>query len=199
ALGLGIARPGPVSVVLGTSGVVFAVLPEYTVDPLARLHVFCHAIPQRWHAMGVMLSAAGSAAWLHGVLGADFRTLDTEAAGWDPGAEGLLFAPYLAGERTPHPDADIRGAFVGVSASHARRRRFRAARLARAAPRARREARGRPRVGRRRAQRAVAARRRLRPRAAARADRVRGGLGIWRRHARRGPRRHVRRRRRGRL
>jgi len=120
ALGLGIARPGPVSVVLGTSGVVFAVLPEYTVDPLARLHVFCHAIPQRWHAMGVMLSAAGSAAWLHGVLGADFRTLDTEAAGWDPGAEGLLFAPYLAGERTPHPDADIRGAFVGVSASHDR-------------------------------------------------------------------------------
>ena len=120
ALGLGIARPGPVSVVLGTSGVVFTVLPEYTVDPLARLHVFCHAIPQRWHAMGVMLSAAGSAAWLRGVLGADFRALDAEAGGWNPGAEGLLFAPYLAGERTPHPDPDIRGAFVAMSAGHDR-------------------------------------------------------------------------------
>jgi len=120
ALGIGVARPGPVSVVLGTSGVVFAVLPEYTIDPQARLHVFCHAIPQRWHAMGVMLSAAGSAAWLRDVLEADFGTLDAAAGRWGPGAEGLLFAPYLVGERTPYPDPDIRGAFVGVSAGHDR-------------------------------------------------------------------------------
>jgi xylulokinase len=120
ALGVGIARPGPVSVVLGTSGVVFAALPAYTHDPQARLHVFCHAVPNTWHAMGVMLSAAGSAAWLRGVLGAGLAELDAEAEGWEPGAEGLLFAPYLAGERTPHPDPDARGAFTGLSARHDR-------------------------------------------------------------------------------
>jgi xylulokinase len=120
ALGVGIARPGPVSVVLGTSGVVFAALPAYTHDPQARLHVFCHAVPNTWHAMGVMLSAAGSAAWLRGVLGAGLAELDAEAEGWEPGAEGLLFAPYLAGERTPHPDPDARGAFTGLSARHNR-------------------------------------------------------------------------------
>jgi xylulokinase len=120
ALGVGIARPGPVSVVLGTSGVVFAALPAYTHDPQARLHVFCHAVPNTWHAMGVMLSAAGSAAWLRGVLGAGLAELDAEAEGWEPGAEGLLFAPYLAGERTPHPDPAARGAFTGLSARHDR-------------------------------------------------------------------------------
>jgi xylulokinase len=120
ALGVGIARPGPVSVVLGTSGVVFAALPAYTHDPQARLHVFCHAVPNTWHAMGVMLSAAGSAAWLRGVLGAGLAELDAEAEGWEPGAEGLLFAPYLAGERTPYPDPDARGAFTGLSARHDR-------------------------------------------------------------------------------
>ena len=120
ALGVGIARPGPVSVVLGTSGVVFAALPAYTHDPQARLHVFCHAVPNTWHAMGVMLSAAGSAAWLRGVLGAGLAELDAEAEGWEPGTEGLLFAPYLAGERTPHPDPDARGAFTGLSARHDR-------------------------------------------------------------------------------
>ncbi|MDE3026321.1 MAG: xylulokinase, partial [Acidobacteriota bacterium] len=119
-LGVGIARPGPVSVVLGTSGVVFAALPAYTHDPQARLHVFCHAVPGTWHAMGVMLSAAGSAAWLRGVLGGQPAGLDAEAERWAPGAEGLLFAPYLAGERTPHPDPDARGAFVGLSARHDR-------------------------------------------------------------------------------
>ena len=120
AIGLGIAVPGPVSVVLGTSGVVFAVLPEYTTDPEARLHVFCHAVPRRWHAMGVMLSAAGSAAWLRNALGADLATLDAEAKQWEPGAEGLLFAPYIAGERTPHPDPNVRGGFIGLSARHDR-------------------------------------------------------------------------------
>jgi xylulokinase len=120
ALGVGIDRPGPVSVVLGTSGVVFGVLPAYAPDAQARAHVFCHAVPGTWHAMGVMLSAAGSFAWLRGVVGADYGALDEEAARWLPGAEGLLFAPYLAGERTPHPDPDARGAFVGLSLRHDR-------------------------------------------------------------------------------
>ena len=120
ALGVGIAAPGPVSVVLGTSGVVFAALPAYAPDLEARVHVFCHAVPDTWHAMGVMLSAAGSAAWLREALGADLRTLDDEAARWEPGAEGLLFAPYLAGERTPHADPNARGAFTGLSLRHDR-------------------------------------------------------------------------------
>ncbi len=120
ALGVGSARPGPVSVVLGTSGVVFAALPAYAHDEQARLHVFCLAVPTTWHAMGVMLSAAGSASWLRGVLCARPDELDAEAEQWKPGAEGLLFAPYLAGERTPHPDPDARGAFVGLSARHDR-------------------------------------------------------------------------------
>jgi xylulokinase len=120
ALGVGIARPGPVSVVLGTSGVVFAALPGYAHDAQARLHVFCHAVPNMWHAMGVMLNAAGSASWLRGVLGAEPVELDGEAELWQPGVEGLLFAPYLAGERTPHSDPDARGAFTGLSARHDR-------------------------------------------------------------------------------
>jgi xylulokinase len=98
--------------------VVFAVLPRYEVDP--RLHVFCHAVPGTWHAMGVMLSAAGSLAWLRAIVGADYGTLDAEAARWGPGVDGLLFAPYLAGERTPHVDPDARGAFTGLSVRHDR-------------------------------------------------------------------------------
>jgi len=120
ALGVGVVEPGLVSVVLGTSGVVFAVLPAYAPDPQARVHVFCHAVPGRWHAMGVMLSAAGSYAWLRSILGADYRTLDAEAGRWAPGVEGLQFAPYLAGERTPHADPDARGAFAGLTLRHDR-------------------------------------------------------------------------------
>jgi xylulokinase len=120
ALGVGIVEPGAVSVVLGTSGVVFSALPGYAPDPQARVHVFCHAVPGTWHAMGVMLSAAGSLSWLRRVLGADYAALDDEAARWEPGAEGLLFAPYLQGERTPHADPDVRGAFTGLSLRHDR-------------------------------------------------------------------------------
>ena len=120
ALGVGIDRPGPVSVVLGTSGVVFAALPGYAPDPQARVHVFCHAVPATWHAMGVMLSAAGSFAWLRQVLGAPYGELDEDASRWPPGTEGLLFAPYLAGERTPHADPNARGAFTGLSLRHDR-------------------------------------------------------------------------------
>jgi len=120
ALGVGIVAPGVLSVVLGTSGVVFAVLPAYKPDPQARVHVFCHAVPDTWHAMGVMLSAAGSMSWLRDVVGAKYGALDDEAAAWAPGVEGLLFAPYLAGERTPHVDPDARGAFTGLSLRHDR-------------------------------------------------------------------------------
>jgi xylulokinase len=102
------------------------VLPAYAPDAQARLHVFCHAVPGTWHAMGVMLSAAGSAAWLRRSLGADHTALDGEAATWEPGTEGLLFAPYLAGERTPHPDPDARGAFTGLSLRHDRAALWRA-------------------------------------------------------------------------
>jgi xylulokinase len=120
ALGVGITGPGPISVVLGTSGVVFAALDEFAADPLARAHVFCHAVPNTWHAMGVMLSAAGSLRWLRDVVGGDYAVLTEEAAGWPPGTEGLLFAPYLTGERTPHADPDVRAAFQGLSLGHDR-------------------------------------------------------------------------------
>jgi len=120
ALGVGIDRPGRLSVVLGTSGVVLAALPTFAADPQARVHAFCHAVPDTWLAMGVMLSAAGSLRWLHDVLGAGYDALLADAAGWPPGAEGLLFAPYLAGERTPHADPDARGAFTGLALRHDR-------------------------------------------------------------------------------
>ncbi len=122
ALGVGADRPGPVSVVLGTSGVVLAALEAFVADPHARVHSFCHAAPGCWSAMGVMLSAAGSLHWLRTALGTrdSYDQLTTEAAGWPPGSEGLVFLPYLAGERTPHADPDARGAFVGLSVRHDR-------------------------------------------------------------------------------
>ena len=120
AVGLGVVSPGEASVVLGTSGVVFAPLPAYQPDREARVHVFCHAVPGSWHAMGVMLSAAGSLAWLQQILATDHETLTSEAAGWPAGSEGLQFAPYLAGERTPYADPDARGAFTGLSLRHDR-------------------------------------------------------------------------------
>ena len=122
ALGVGVDRPGPLSVVLGTSGVVFAALPAFAANPEGRLHSFCHAVPDGWHAMGVMLAAAGSLQWLRDVVapGDSFETLTAEAEPWPPGAEGLVFLPYLAGERTPHADPDARGAFAGLSLRHDR-------------------------------------------------------------------------------
>jgi len=120
ALGVGVDRPGPVSVVLGTSGVVFAALPAYAADPQARVHAFCHAVPGGWHAMGVMLSAAGSLRWLRDTAGGSYEELTAEAGRWPAGTEGLLFAPYLAGERTPHADPGARGAFAGLTLRHDR-------------------------------------------------------------------------------
>jgi xylulokinase len=122
ALGVGVVRPGTLSVVLGTSGVVFAVLPEYRAEPEARVHVFCHAVPGTWEAMGVMLSAAGALRWFRDALapGASFAQLVAEAEEWPPGAEGLTFLPYLAGERTPHADPSARAMFEGLSLRHGR-------------------------------------------------------------------------------
>jgi xylulokinase len=122
ALGVGVDGPGPLSIVLGTSGVVFSTLPAYRTDERARAHVFCHAVPGMWHAMGVMLSAAGSLQWLRDTVapGESFETLVAEAERWGPGAEGLLFLPYLQGERTPHADPDARGAFTGLQLRHDR-------------------------------------------------------------------------------
>ena len=122
ALGVGVDRPGPVSVVLGTSGVVFAALPSFQGDEQGRVHAFCHAVPGGWHAMGVMLSAAGSLRWLRDIAapGAEFGALVAEAERWAPGVEGLTFLPYLSGERTPHADPNARGAFIGLSQRHDR-------------------------------------------------------------------------------
>ena len=122
ALGVGVAEPEIASVVLGTSGVVFSPLSAYAPDPQGRTHTFCHAVPGAWHAMGVMLSAAGSLAWLRNAIdpAASFEALVAEADAWPPGCEGLVFLPYLAGERTPHADPDARGAFAGLTLRHDR-------------------------------------------------------------------------------
>jgi xylulokinase len=118
AVGVGVVRPGSVSVALGTSGVVFGVLPELAVDARGMAHTFCHAVPGTWHAMGVMLSAAGALEWLQRsvVPRTPIEALLDAAAGWEPGCEGLQFAPYLAGERTPHADPDARAAFATTPA-----------------------------------------------------------------------------------
>jgi xylulokinase len=129
ALGVGVDRPGPLSVVLGTSGVVFAAQDRFAPDPRARLNTFCHAVPGAWHSMGVMNSAAGSLRWLRDTTAPDtpFGTLTEEAARWPAGSEGLIFLPYLVGERTPHDDPDARGAFVGLTIRHDRGALVRAA------------------------------------------------------------------------
>jgi xylulokinase len=122
AVGVGAVRPGIVALTLGTSGVVFATSESCLIEPEGRLHAFCHALPNRWHLMGVMLSAAGSLQWYRDTLAADtsFDELMTEAAVAPPGSEGLIFLPYLSGERTPHPDPLARGAWVGLTLRHKR-------------------------------------------------------------------------------
>jgi len=122
ALGVGVDRPGPLSIALGTSGVVFAAQQRFAADEEARVHAFCHAVPNEWHAMGVMLSAAGSLAWLRNTFAANesYDALLAMADAWPAGTENLIFLPYLAGERTPHADPDARGAFAGLSLRHDR-------------------------------------------------------------------------------
>jgi xylulokinase len=120
AVGTGAIVEGVVSLSLGTSGVVFAAAGRPIIEPEGRLHAFCHAVPGMWHLMGVMLSAGGSLRWYRDTLapGTKFEELLAPAAGVSPGSEGLLFLPYLTGERTPHPDPLARGAFVGLTVRH---------------------------------------------------------------------------------
>lgn len=120
AVGLGVVESGITALSLGTSGVVFAVSEGPSIDREARVQAFCHAIPDRWHLMGTMLSAAGSLRWLRDALapGVDFDQLLAGAGEVSPGSDGLIFLPYLSGERTPHPDPMARGAFVGLTVTH---------------------------------------------------------------------------------
>ena len=120
AVGVGAIREGVVALTLGTSGVVFASSDRPFIDPDGRLHAFCHAAPDTWHLMGVMLSAAGSLRWYRDTLFPNASWDDMLAPARDvrPGAQGLLFLPYLTGERTPHADPLARGAFAGLTVRH---------------------------------------------------------------------------------
>ena len=127
ATGMGIVSPGSVSATIGTSGVVFAATDRPALDPKGRLHTFCHAIPERWHVMGVTQAAGYSLRWFRDQFGATgdpaqgaYERLMTEASAAPAGSDGLLWAPYLMGERTPHLDPHARGALVGISAAHTR-------------------------------------------------------------------------------
>ncbi len=123
AVGMGITRPGTVSVTLGTSGVVFAATELPSLDPGGRLHTFCHAIPNRWHVMGVTQAAGLSLRWIRDQFcqpGYSYSLLAEEAAKVPPGSDGVLWAPYLMGERTPHLDSAVRAALTGLAASHTR-------------------------------------------------------------------------------
>lgn len=138
AVGNGIVRSGVVSVTTGTSGVVFAHLDEPVMDEKLRTHTFCHAVPGKWHVMGVMLSAGGSLRWMRDELcgpeievaanmGVDPYALMTDEAAQAPvGSEGLVFLPYLTGERVPHADPNARGVFFGLSLRHGKPHMIRA-------------------------------------------------------------------------
>ena len=130
AVGTGIIREGLISSTVGTSGVVFAASDEHHLDPARTLHTFCHAVKGKWHLMGVMLSAGGSLRWLRDTL---FNDIKAEAAsrGVDPyilmeekadkvpiGSEGLIFLPYLTGERAPYADPNAKGVFFGLTLRH---------------------------------------------------------------------------------
>jgi xylulokinase len=138
AVGNGIVRPGVVSSVTGTSGVVFAYTNKVTIDPMGRVHTFCHAVPKAWHIMGVTQGAGLSLKWFRdnfcqaeketaAQMNIDpYALLDQEADLVSAGSEGLIYLPYLMGERTPHLDPDARGVFFGLSARHTRRDMLRA-------------------------------------------------------------------------
>jgi xylulokinase len=130
AVGMGIVMPGAVSATIGTSGVVFAATDRPSLDSRGRLHTFCHAVPGRWHVMGVTQAAGLSLRWFRDTFGAGatgvndtrdpYERLTAEAAAVPPGSDGLLWAPYLMGERTPHLDPNARAALMGLTASHTR-------------------------------------------------------------------------------
>ncbi len=131
-VGCGVVKRGVISVTVGTSGVVFAHTDEVKVEAEGRLHAFCHAVPGAWHLMGVTLAAGGSLRWFRDTLGPreseiaarrgvdPYEVLMEEAAAAPPGSAGLLFLPYLSGERTPYADPHARGAFIGLTMRHAR-------------------------------------------------------------------------------
>ena len=127
AVGMGIVRAGTVSATIGTSGVVFAATDKPALDPKGRVHTFCHAVPGRWHVMGVTQGAGLSLRWFRDQFGAGpedgrdpYERLTEEAATVAAGADGLIWTPYLMGERTPHLDPDARAALVGLTAGHTR-------------------------------------------------------------------------------
>jgi xylulokinase len=127
AIGMGVVSPGTVSATIGTSGVVFAATGRPSLDPRGRLHTFCHAVPGRWMVMGVTQSAGLSLRWFRDQFGASvnnqlesYEGLTAEAKKAPPGCDGLLWAPYLMGERTPHLDGTARAVLVGLTASHTR-------------------------------------------------------------------------------
>jgi xylulokinase len=128
AVGVGAVAPGTVALSLGTSGVVFAATTAPLFDPRGRVHAFCHAVPERWHLMSVMLSAAGSLRWFRDTVapGVAFDALVAPAGEVPAGSGGAWFLPYLSGERSPHPDPLARGAFVGLTLAHDRRHLVRA-------------------------------------------------------------------------
>ncbi len=122
AVGVGVVEAGIIALTLGTSGVVFASTPSPFIEPEGRLHAFCHALPDHWHLMGVMLSAAGSLAWHRDTVAPNlsFDQLVQEAGEIQAGSDGLFFLPYLTGERTPHPDPYARAAWIGLTIRHSK-------------------------------------------------------------------------------
>lgn len=130
AVGNGIVKQGVISSTIGTSGVVFAFSENVSMDPLGRVHTFCHAVPGAWHMMGVTQSAGLSLKWFRDnfcieekrvseLMGVDpYMLMDNEAEKADAGSNGLLYLPYMMGERTPHLDPYARGVFFGLSARH---------------------------------------------------------------------------------
>jgi xylulokinase len=112
---MGVTQAGDAFVSLGTSGVLFAANASYLPNPQSAVHTFCHALPDAWHQMGVILSAADSLNWLSGVTGKSAHELDRLVGRRLKAPSGVTFLPYVSGERTPHNDADIRGAFSGLS------------------------------------------------------------------------------------
>jgi xylulokinase len=120
AIGVGAVEEGIFSVTLGTSGVVFASTNQPSIEADGRLHSFCHGVPERWHLMGVMLSAAGSLRWFHDEFARDmsYEELNEKVESIPVNSDGLIFLPYLSGERTPHADPYARGCFVGITVKH---------------------------------------------------------------------------------
>jgi xylulokinase len=127
AVGNGIVQVGTASCTLGTSGVVFAYLEQVAYDPQGRVHTFCHAVPGKWHVMGVTQGAGLSLQWLRNQLAPSLSYDDmmTEAATSPAGSQGLFWLPYLMGERTPHLDSHARGGWIGLTAKHTRADLFR--------------------------------------------------------------------------